>query len=616
MTPEAKIWLILKNLNDALAIVPSGNLALLNAKDLEKLMAREDHEQILGKLVKDYKVVDIQKKPDYKKGFFYKFKITDSDEFNKILKNAHIKHFGSLGMLTGDNFLSVVDVAEDIMNGLQMIVKDKITIPIIPSTIRFPTLLSAKSPNLIDRYWKLRWNALEYLANNKAIIKAELHRNEIYPSGSPVEVNLDRIKFTKFYEKLLKVYNKRVKFDDGKKNSRNMQDNLDYADTSSRKAWEKKWEVIKAVQVASDHRLIRDQWLNIKRILDAIYKQLSPLIKGQQIISLNPDTLPAEQKRLFSSVLEDMLKAGVADYFKVESKILADSISIRRFLNGESIIIKDINNFEEYRKKITELYNFIEQDGQKRFPKAYQSSVAREREKYLYSQELQRRVEEAQKEKRLAERISQNITEIQEIKEHQKMVTKREPIEIKIIGETEIKGLEKGLKAIAQTKTENKNKFPYKLPAGTKWENFIIKFEDDENVFIQIKQFKHNAYYEEMGMVGRGKNPNPSEAWMFMKVLAQVNGELTIKDAQARDKYKKQKELLAKALQKYFSLDYDPFYPYHSSTEKRGNSYKIKITLIPPPDKKEKADTDKDDDDDLGIKEYFNEQAPQVYEDP
>jgi hypothetical protein len=177
-----------------------------------------------------------------------------------------------------------------------------------------------------------------------------------------------------------------------------------------------------------------------------------------------------------------------------------------------------------------------------------------------------------------------------------------------------MEGLQDGLKAIAKTKKEDKNKFPYKLPAGTKWEDFIIKFEDDENIFIRVKQFKHYSNYKEMGMIGRGKNPSPSEAWRFMKVLAQLNGELTIRDTEARDKYKKQKELLTKALQNYFSLDYDPFYPYRSSSEKQGNSYKIKITLIPPTtSNNETAVTEEDDD--LGIQEYLREHAPQIYED-
>jgi hypothetical protein len=247
MTPEGKIWTILKKIDDALTITPSDGLVSVDAKELEKLISREDHEQIFEKLVKDYKILKIQKKPDYKKEFKYKFKITNAEEFRKVLNDAHIKHFGSLEMLVGDNFLAVVDVAGDIMNELQMTTGNKVTIPIIPSMIRFPTLLPAKAPNLIDRYWKFRWNAFEYLANNKAIINAKLHRDEIYPLESPVEVNLDRIKFTKFYEKLLKVYHKRVKFDSGDKNNKNLQDSLDFTDTASRKAWEKKWDTLQAI---------------------------------------------------------------------------------------------------------------------------------------------------------------------------------------------------------------------------------------------------------------------------------------------------------------------------------------------------------------------------------
>lgn len=196
----------------------------------------------------------------------------------------------------------------------------------------------------------------------------------------------------------------------------------------------------------------------------------------------------------------------------------------------------------------------------------------------------------------------------------------QKPIPIQIVGgqirgEMKIDGLEKGLEAIAKAKKgDNRPKFPYKLPAGTRWENFTIKFLDDENVFIQVKQFKHNANYKDMGFIGKGNNPNPSEAWTFLKVLAGLNGELTTRDLKARDKYKKQKELLAKSLQGYFLLEYDPFYPYRSSSEKNGNSYKIKITLIPPPADIKKLDTEEEKDD-LGIKEYYNEQALQVYED-
>ena len=156
-------------------------------------------------------------------------------------------------------------------------------------------------------------------------------------------------------------------------------------------------------------------------------------------------------------------------------------------------------------------------------------------------------------------------------------------------------------------------KFPYKLPAGTEWTSFTMKFLENDKILIRVNKFEHTTDYREMGFVGKGTNPNPSEAWAFLKVLASLNGELTIKDASSKDKYKKQKELLAKSLKNYFSLDYDPFYPYHSSPEKEGNSYKIKITLIPAPTDEQENDA-KEYSDDLGIEEGYNEQTPQVYD--
>jgi hypothetical protein len=181
------------------------------------------------------------------------------------------------------------------------------------------------------------------------------------------------------------------------------------------------------------------------------------------------------------------------------------------------------------------------------------------------------------------------------------------------IPEIRIQGLEKGLEAIANGKRGNSKKFPHKLPAGTKWEDFIIKFIDAETVLIKVKQFEHNSNFREMGFIGRGKNPTTSEAWKFLKVLAERGGELTIKDHQAKDRYKKQKELLASSLKEYFSIDYDPFYPYRSSLEKNGDSYKIKITLIPLAGGN-KDEIIEDVNDDLGIKEYLDTHAPQVSE--
>lgn len=128
---------------------------------------------------------------------------------------------------------------------------------------------------------------------------------------------------------------------------------------------------IKITTIATDHRLIRDKWLNIKRILDAIYKELSPLIDDQQMVSIDKIFLPIEQKKLFQSVLEKMREDNIIDYHNYETPGIRTSESLRKFLRGEDIIVKNRNIFENYRKEISKLYNFIEKDGRERFPKVY-----------------------------------------------------------------------------------------------------------------------------------------------------------------------------------------------------------------------------------------------------
>lgn len=184
-----------------------------------------------------------------------------------------------------------------------------------------------------------------------------------------------------------------------------------------------------------------------------------------------------------------------------------------------------------------------------------------------------------------------------------------------IIGKIEVSGLNERLDALKPIVSEKTGpKFPYRIPAGTHWNQVIIKFLNNEQVEIHVKNYRHTADYKEMGFVGKGKIPEPSEQWIFLKVLAQCNGELTIKDDTAKDTYKQQKHLLTESLQNYFSIDFDPFYPYKSSPEKHGNSYRIKLTLLPPPEHFNKPKIETTEEDTLGIKEYLDEHAPQIIE--
>ncbi len=143
---------------------------------------------------------------------------------------------------------------------------------------------------------------------------------------------------------------------------------------------------IEITTIATDHRLIRDKWLNIKRILDAIYKELSPLIDDQQTISINKFFLPIEQKKLFQSVLEKMWEDNIIDYYNYETPGITTSESIRKFLRGENFVVKNRNIFENYRKKISEFYDFIEKDGRKRFPEVY--SITQSNSKKIINNKL------------------------------------------------------------------------------------------------------------------------------------------------------------------------------------------------------------------------------------
>jgi hypothetical protein len=124
-------------------------------------------------------------------------------------------------------------------------------------------------------------------------------------------------------------------------------------------------------------------------------------------------------------------------------------------------------------------------------------------------------------------------------------------------------------------------KFPDALPAGTQWGFIWLQFLDEENVMIHAGQFKRMASYADMGFADtRGNGLKPNEQWKFLLLLARKGGEIKHTDPQAKSSYKKQKQLLSDKLKQYFRLDFDPFDSYVSE-----KAYKIKMTLMPPPEK-------------------------------
>lgn len=122
--------------------------------------------------------------------------------------------------------------------------------------------------------------------------------------------------------------------------------------------------------------------------------------------------------------------------------------------------------------------------------------------------------------------------------------------------------------------TSSTSKFPFKIPSGTTWQNITIQFTNSDVVNIQVGGHSHQTGYADMGFIDKRTN-KPTTQWALLLVLAKNGGLLSASSADARDKYKKHKQLLSDKLKDYFDLEPDPFEPYKGG-------YKTKITLAPP----------------------------------
>jgi len=140
------------------------------------------------------------------------------------------------------------------------------------------------------------------------------------------------------------------------------------------------------------------------------------------------------------------------------------------------------------------------------------------------------------------------------------------------------------MQVTVEKSTSHTNKFPFKIPAGTTWQNIIIQFINNDMVNIQVAGHSHQTGYADMGFVDKRTN-KPTIQWTLLSILAKGGGELPNSSNDASDNYKKHKQLLSEKLKDYFNIEPDPFEPYKGG-------YKTRITLIPPPTKQEEPKKD------------------------
>ena len=165
-------------------------------------------------------------------------------------------------------------------------------------------------------------------------------------------------------------------------------------------------------------------------------------------------------------------------------------------------------------------------------------------------------------------------------------------------------------------KPKNKRIQLRKFPANTKWNDITVQFLNDHEAIIKAQNLTYQTNYEEMGFQDE-KKKLPNKQWQFLKLLAFKNGEISWENnrdlsLQQINSIKKQKQLLTEALKAYFQIYEDePFYDY-----KKEKSYKIKLNLTPENNTKTTPNEQEifKEDDELGIKEAYKEQTPEISE--
>jgi len=220
LTPDEKIWVVIKEIYDATLLAPKDDFAVVEPQKLESEMLQSDHEQIFKKLVADYKFITVKQAPyidfislDSNSRNVYKFKVYDLNFLKQLLDEYHNKYFSSLSKLSGNNFLSVVDVSRDISDALQMTDVNEVKIPIWQALLKFPNLCPIDTVNFRDKYCDLRWQACCYLKNNGYIEDFNIKDKYGHRWEYQITITLDRLKWHDFYKKLSEKAKKRIVYE-------------------------------------------------------------------------------------------------------------------------------------------------------------------------------------------------------------------------------------------------------------------------------------------------------------------------------------------------------------------------------------------------------------------
>ena len=98
---------------------------------------------------------------------------------------------------------------------------------------------------------------------------------------------------------------------------------------------------------------------------------------------------------------------------------------------------------------------------------------------------------------------------------------------------------------------------PFPTPAEARWSDVNIKFVDSHTVLVRVLEKSKRYSYFAMGL-SDNRSSRPNLQWELLKSFAEGKGILEWASPDEARRLQKRRELLAKALQRFFQMDCDP----------------------------------------------------------
>ncbi|MGH6895150.1 MAG: hypothetical protein ACREJ5_01180 [Geminicoccaceae bacterium] len=116
-------------------------------------------------------------------------------------------------------------------------------------------------------------------------------------------------------------------------------------------------------------------------------------------------------------------------------------------------------------------------------------------------------------------------------------------------------------------------RFP--TPAGARWEEVSIRFINQHQVHVRVRDEASAYEHTQMGMAN-SRNDQPTKQWELLQLFAENRGELTWDSPGADRKNAHRRLALARQFREFFGIDGDPFQRLSG-----GRGWRTLFTIIP-----------------------------------